>query len=498
VDTLPAFLGRLHPLWVHLPIGILVLLGILELVGLASRLPGLSRLPALGPGQRALVLALGALAAAVAALLGWMLARTGDYDQAAVAHHRVLGIAAAGAALAALAVHRLPRVYLPVLAVSLGLLAAAGHAGGSITHGGDFLTARMPAPLAKVLGIAPRQASAKPRDRTFADAAVFADAVQPILRDRCVGCHGPEKSNGGLRLDSWEALSKGGKHGAVLKPGSAGGGMLLSRIDLPRDEKEHMPPRGRPQLSDDELAVLEWWASSGAAPDRALASLDLPPPVEDVLRQRLGGPQPEAPPPRAATLEQARQIARRLGILVRSVSPDGPWIDVTASRAGRAFGDAELARLAPVASAVQWLDVAGTSVSDKGMATVAAMRSLERLHLDGTQVTDEGLRRLGRLRRLTYLNLRGTAVTDAGIAALRGMPRLRSLYVWQTAVTPAAVEELGRQLVDARKISRWNAERDVLGREIDAEHFEGNTGEALRIDPPPASANPTTPSPLPK
>jgi len=126
------------------------------------------------------------------------------------------------------------------------------------------------------------------------------------------------------------------------------------------------------------------------------------------------------------------------------------------------------------------------------------MRSLERLHLDGTQVTDEGLRRLGRLRRLTYLNLRGTAVTDAGIAALRGMPRLRSLYVWQTAVTPAAVEELGRQLVDARKISRWNAERDVLGREIDAEHFEGNTGEALRIDPPPASANPTTPSPLPK
>ncbi len=498
MDTLPAFIGRFHPVWVHLPIGILLLLGVLELAGLASRLGALPSLPTLPPRLRTLILALGALSAAAAALMGRMLASTGDYDPAAVARHQSLGYWAAGAALAALLASRSRRLYAPVLAAALLLLVLAGHAGGEITHGGGFLTARMPPALAGLFGIAVAPPVQKPAAMTFAEARVFPDAVEPILRERCVGCHGPEKQNGGLRLDSWDLVAKGGKHGPVL---SAPEGTLLKRIDLPSEEKEHMPPRGKPQLSDDDLAVLEWWAAGAVPPARALAGLELPAAIDEILRQRLGGAAPAAPPSRAATLALAARISARTGVLVRSVSPDGPWIDVSARQAGRAFGDDELGALAPVASAVQWLDLGGTSVTDKGLAAVANMGNLERLHLDGTRVSDPGLSSVGDLRKLTYLNLMGTAVTDQGIAALRGLPRLRSLYVWQTAVTPAAVRSLGEALVDTRKIARWRSERDALGRAIDAERFHGDTGDTLRPVPEPAApdkASPKTPVPSPK
>jgi hypothetical protein len=274
-------------------------------------------------------------------------------------------------------------------------------------------------------------------------------------------------------------LAKGGKHGPVIKAGDLASSPLVRRIDLPTDAKEHMPPSGKPQLSDDDLTVLEWWVGAGAPHDKTVAALAPPPSVEDILAARLGAPA-EAPPNRAQILAQSARLAAGLGVIARPLSPDGPWIEVNARPAGRAFGDAELAQLAPVAAAVEWLDLGGTAVTDKGLAAIEPMRRLERLHLDQTRVGDAGLGRLSRLKRLEYLNLRGTAVTDQGLAALRGLPRLRSLYLWQTAVTPAAAQALGDSLIDRRRIARWKAEEADLERRIQAERFDANTGEVLR------------------
>jgi hypothetical protein len=118
---------------------------------------------------------------------------------------------------------------------------------------------------------------------------------------------------------------------------------------------------------------------------------------------------------------------------------------------------------------------------------VKAMHWLQRLHLDQTKVTDAGLASLSKLKRLEYLNLRGTAVTDAGLKDLSSLTSLRALYAWQTAMTPEAVQALGEALTDKRKISRWKADEADLERRIQAEHFDGNTGEALRLDVKPVT-----------
>jgi uncharacterized membrane protein/mono/diheme cytochrome c family protein len=498
VDGFASFLGHLHPVWVHLPIGIFILLLLLELAGWLSRRPGWARMPAVSERERAFILAIAAAASVLAAALGWLLSLGGGYDTTLLTRHLWLGFATAGAAFLLFAVHRIRTLYAPMLVATLVLLTLAADVGGRITHGNDYLTAHLPPALAKVFGVAP-PAPPKPRVLSFDQAQVFADVVQPILQERCVGCHGPTKSNGDLRLDRWDLLAKGGKHGLLFKPGDDPMGPLVRRIDLPVDAKEHMPPSGKPQLSDDELTLLEWWVGAGTPHDKTVAAVEPPPNVADILSTRLGGAAAEPPPDRTLILGQAPALAATLHVLIRSLSPEGPWVEVNARPAGKAFGDAELAALSAIAPAVQWLDLSGTSVTDAGLAALAPMRRLERLRLDLTKVTDAGLKRLAPLRQLASLNLRGTAVTDAGLADLRSLPRLRSLYVWQTAVTPAAVQALSLSLVDTRKIARWKAQEAELDRRIQAERFDGNTGETLRTPAPKAAAaaKPASPSPTP-
>jgi hypothetical protein len=279
-------------------------------------------------------------------------------------------------------------------------------------------------------------------------------------------------------------LARGGKHGSVLKPGNPAASALVRRVELPVEEKEHMPPRGKPQLSDDDLTLVEWWVGAGAPREQRVATLDLPSSVQVILEGRLAGAA-EAPPDRAATLAAAQRLSSSLGLIIRPLSPDGPWVDVNARLLGKAFGDRELALLAPIAPAVMWLDIGNTSVTDAGLAALDPMRRLQRLHLDQLKVGDAGLERLAHLRQLEYLNLRATLVTDKGLPVLRTLPRLRSLYLWQTSVTPGAAKALGDAMIDKRRIARWKEDQTELGREIQAEQFETNMGEELRPVPKP-------------
>ena len=52
---------------------------------------------------------------------------------------------------------------------------------------------------------------------TAADPAApvsYRDAIAPIFQEKCTGCHGEQKQKGGLRLDTYAAVMKGGEDGA--------------------------------------------------------------------------------------------------------------------------------------------------------------------------------------------------------------------------------------------------------------------------------------------
>jgi uncharacterized membrane protein len=259
------FLGHFHPMLVHLPVGGLVLLSVLELLATRPQFRDLAQ-------NRRAILAIVALGAVGAAACGWLLAWGGGYDPQLLDRHRWLGIAVAAACIVTLLLCGSSRrsAYWAALTVTFALLVVAGHFGSEMTHGRDYLTRHAPRALRNLLG-ASRQAA----EADFASAAsgsLYSEVVRPILEKRCVSCHGPEKQKGELRLDSLAGLQRGGQSGPALDSGHAAQSLMIKRVLLLPEEEDHMPPDGKPQPTQAEIGLLQWWINSGATEEVTAAS----------------------------------------------------------------------------------------------------------------------------------------------------------------------------------------------------------------------------------
>ena len=92
-------------------------------------------------------------------------------------------------------------------------------------------------------------------------ARFFETKVRPLLAENCQSCHGEKKQKGGLRLDSPEALAKGGKDGPVIVPGRPAESKLITAVSY-HDKDLQMPPDD--QLSAAQVDILTQWVSMGA------------------------------------------------------------------------------------------------------------------------------------------------------------------------------------------------------------------------------------------
>src|SRR5690242_15819231 len=87
----------------------------------------------------------------------------------------------------------------------------------------------------------------------------FARDVQPLLRQNCVGCHGPSQQMGGLRLDRKSSVFKNGLRRVV--PGSSENSFLIHRLNGDGPGLS-MPPTG--PLKPEQIAVIKTWIEQGA------------------------------------------------------------------------------------------------------------------------------------------------------------------------------------------------------------------------------------------
>lgn len=250
-----AVFGRAHPVLLHAPLGILPAVALLEFGAALLRKPV--------PRGAILTLAwLTALTGAAAAASGFVLGGEHQGSSELLGQHKLLGIALASlclaAAVAACFGNRLP--FRVLLLAALAVMVPAGHLGGSMTHGRDFLFA----PLRETGPAVPSRPDQLPPTPGSAPAGDFARTIRPLLERTCTGCHNPDKQKGELLLTTVEGLQKGGENGAVLVPGKPDESPLLQRCLLPIDHDDHMPPDGKPQPTAEELAALRAWIAAGA------------------------------------------------------------------------------------------------------------------------------------------------------------------------------------------------------------------------------------------
>ncbi|WP_171062811.1 DUF1549 domain-containing protein [Larkinella sp. C7] len=256
------FLGRLHPLIVHFPVGLLCVALLLEIIGWSRKSNDLRS------GITALVW-IGAISSVVAAVFGLILINQEEYGGDTVTIHQWSGLTTMALALVtgfALRSGRLA-LYRSLLFLTVFGVSIAGHYGALLTHGEDYLTSVLPfgkdakAPSTTDPNLAFISNTNQPlTDKQIEDLNL---EVRSILAHNCYSCHSATKTKGELRLDKKELLFKGGENGVILKAGHPEDSDMIRRVKLPAGHDDAMPTKGK-RLTDKEIAILEFWIKQGA------------------------------------------------------------------------------------------------------------------------------------------------------------------------------------------------------------------------------------------
>ena len=439
--SLLLFFGRLHPMVLHMPIGMLLAVFFLELIAVFRK----SKTAEESAGY---ILWVGTFAAIIAAWFGWLLAAQSSYNADILFWHRWLGVGTAVCATVALILKtlskakkpQLKKAYYGILFMTLAALTLAGHHGGSLTHGEDYLTKYMPQPFKSWMESKPDALVVVETGPKF-----FHSAIQPILNAKCIGCHGPSKMEEDLRLDSAEGLAKGSEKGAVIIAGDPAASQLFEALMLPLDDEHAMPPKGKPRLTKKETALIRWWIAEGASFDLLLADAKVP---QFVAEEKT--PVSVAKTEMRAAPEAKIDALLQIGVSVQPVSRDSKMLRASCTSVAKEITDQQIEMFLALSDHLQEINFANTKITDAGLKKIAALKNLKRLDLRKTPISDVGVAQLKSLSKLEYLNLLNTRVGDAGLRPLANLSNLKNIYLWQTDVTFDGVDNLKRMLPELK------------------------------------------------
>ncbi len=459
------FLGKFHPLFLHLPIGATVLVLSMESLGLIS-------FGKYKPNTT-LALAFAAVTSIFAVVFGYFLYLTGKYEGPTLEDHKRDGVIfSVLIILTFLAKYSydvkkltwLKPSYLVALLATVGMMMSAGHHGGEMTHG-DPLDS-LPSKIAE-------KREAENDKPVVTDPVIYTNIVHNILQNKCIDCHGEDKEKGGLRLDSMAAMFEGGDEEECLVAGDVEASFMITSILLPKDDDYHMPPKSKPQITPEELSILKWWIEMGAPEDKklsevkvpeeiaiAIASLKTPEELEEERKKiKLVKDQAEK-----QFKEKRKQLKATLHTVnealpgsLRYLSQEDTSLVFNSVSYRKTFSGSDLQMLEPVAGDVVELDLASTNISDADVAHLAKFTNLKKLKLSNTKITDEALKVIGKMESLQSLNLYETGVTDAGVMSLSSLPQLERTYLGNTKVTP----ESGAKLQAALQKSASDKGNDI-------------------------------------
>src|SRR5690606_16041548 len=194
-------LGRLHPLIVHFPIGLLCVALLMEVIARGKE------------SQRAIriMLVIGSFSALLSVVFGLILAGNEGAEGRNLEIHRWAGIATFAISAITLWFHRQEnrKVYLSLLILSVVGITIAGHYGAMLTHGEEYLTEVLPGKqnnLAEKNGASMVLLASLGESLSDDQVAALNLEVRTILAHNCYNCHGEAKKKGDLRLDSRDAI----------------------------------------------------------------------------------------------------------------------------------------------------------------------------------------------------------------------------------------------------------------------------------------------------
>lgn len=467
---LPALLqvvGRMHPLALHFPIVLLIITFVWEIF-----VPKKEYFFLLNASDWLLLLT--AFTAILAALMGFFLSTEGGYDGEQIFLHKWTGVFIALISMFWYAFRKVIRRK-KAIAVITGLSAmagilVAGHQGAVITHGENFLLAPITPVKKKAMVL-------------LEDAIAYEHVIKPILDAKCISCHNRSKAKGELVMETEALLLKGGKNGRLWDTTATDFGLMMKRIHLSKDEKEHMPPVGKTQLVEEEINALYHWIKSGASFTKKVIEYpeaDTFRMVANVFFNGLEGDTYNFASIDEASIKKLNTDYRVMHRLAANLPALG--VDFFSATA---FKPEQLKELEKVKSNIVSLNLNKMPVKDADIKLIASFKNLRKLVLSFTDITGVTLSELNQLSELRQLSLSGTKITATHLSALKGMEKLNSVYLWSTGISDNEIAILKKQFPRLAIESGFNGDTIIARLNVpiiegDEEVFSGTANIKLK------------------
>ncbi len=424
-------IGRMHPLLLHFPIVLLFLSLILVFFRFKSGFFAQEDFQSFASNLHLI----SCLSAALTALMGLFLSFEDGYEADSIFWHKYTGAALIFLSSGIYWIKNQTWFSRKTAQISgivtLLLLIIASHLGASITHGENFILASF------------YEKNQEPVP--FEEATIFEDLIEPVFDKKCISCHNSRKAKGELILSSVSSMLKGGKNGPLFVAGHPETSTLLDRIFLPLEEKEHMPPSGKTQLTADEKTLFRLWIQKNAPINVKLNALPANDSISVIGRKMLDKETKvikydfkKADPDKVGKLNNANRV-------INPLARDSPALEVSYYNS-KAFQSEDLTELLEIKEQVISLHLNKIPVTDSDLKTISKFQNLNRLNLNFSQISSAGLANLTNLKNLKSLSLAGIKLKKEDLVSfLSRNTTITSISVWNSDLDQAKINELKKQ-----------------------------------------------------
>jgi mono/diheme cytochrome c family protein len=436
-STILLWFGKLHPLVLHFPI-VLGIAIVIYLIFFQNN--------KLEEGTEKLVLVGNALMASMVALLGLFLSKQDAYDTDTLNLHKWGGLSIAFISWLL--------IYLKNIATSIQKIIALGyllvllfftHQGALLTHGENALS--IPTPEVKL---------AEEVKTVDSNLTVYEKAIAPILAQKCVSCHGPEKVKGQLQLQSPELIIKGGKNGSILNGIQNEEAQILQRIHLPNADEKHMPPDGKLQLTLEELTLLNKWVKAGGNFTKKISELAKTDSLA-ILAMAYKAPTKGSGDNKNNAPDLKKYNSNYL--TVNYLFNGSEEIEVNFFQ-GSFYKIEQLKNLEKIKDKIVSLNMQGMPVTKEDLAIIVQFTKLKKLNLNYTTLTLNDLAPLKTITSLKNLSICGMEVNQNTLTKFLEKAPFTEINIW---TNHSSEKEFQQLMTNNKKV------KIIIGDNLDAE-----------------------------
>tara|TARA_A100001015_G_scaffold71405_2_gene79107 strand:- start:1975 stop:3327 length:1353 start_codon:yes stop_codon:yes gene_type:complete len=428
------FLGSLHPLLVHLPIGFILLTFLVDIF--------IKKKNNAVKGVITLGWFFSFLSGAIATLFGWFLGSNNYYFESQIDIHKWSGIAFVGIAFIIWLLRFLnfhfSRFFSRFINLTvLILVLVTSHYGGEMTHGKGYLLKNLPY-VKKELN---QKILLADKDNPLDSLYVYEDMIYPVLEEKCIACHNQNNTYGGLNMTAYESLIKGGNNGTGIMKGNPYQSAIFKRVNLSQNHPKFMPPSGTP-MNYDEVAILHWWIDNGAKRKIPLVKFRNDNSIRKLVEEKYQLDLKEKS--YLETLKLSVVPDEKLKLLNeekfqwRFLTNENSLLDLKFTAKKISVND--LKSLDQIGEHIAWLNLSDCQLTDDMLSHFSKFTNLTRLRIQKNRLTDKGIKFLNDLENINELNLYGTRITDASLEVFSQMKGLKKIFLWNTRVSANGIK----------------------------------------------------------